>query len=161
MLAVSGRALSFTVMAQAPEFRVLPSRPADIGRPTTLRRMGRSTVGVEAIDREDDIMRITVLTVADCPNGPVAHERIAAALDGRAAEVELVEVGEEADAARWGMTGSPTILLDGVDPFAQAGATPSLSCRIYRSAGRMDGAPTVAELRTALTDAGMPETPND
>jgi len=102
-------------------------------------------------------MRITVLTVPDCPNGPVVEERITAALDGRAAEVELVEVHEQADASRWGMTGSPTVLLDGVDPFAVDGAVPSVSCRIYRSGGRTDGAPSVAELRQALTDAGLPQ----
>ncbi|MET8127812.1 hypothetical protein ABZV67_15240 [Streptomyces sp. NPDC005065] len=41
-------------------------------------------------------MRITVLTVPDCPNGPVVQERITAALNGRGAEVELVEVTEPA-----------------------------------------------------------------
>ncbi len=100
-------------------------------------------------------MRITVLTVPNCPNGPVIEERIAAALSGREAEVERVEVREETDAARWGMTGSPTVLLNGVDPFAQAGATPGVSCRIYRDAdGQADGAPSVDALRKALTSAG-------
>ncbi|MGW4202215.1 hypothetical protein [Streptomyces sp. NPDC004726] len=99
-------------------------------------------------------MRITVLTVPDCPNGPVLEERIATALAGRAARVEHVEVREEADAARWGMTGSPTVLLNGVDPFARAGAVPSVSCRLYRDEeGRMDGAPGVDALRRALADA--------
>ncbi|MFF3316224.1 organomercurial lyase [Streptomyces sp. NPDC003035] len=102
-------------------------------------------------------MRITVLTVPDCPNAPVARERIAAALDGRTVDVELVEVREEADAARWGMTGSPTVLLDGVDPFAVAGgAAPSVSCRLYRDAdGRTDGAPSVQALRQALAGGSV------
>ncbi|MGW1711042.1 hypothetical protein ACWCP8_37700 [Streptomyces sp. NPDC002206] len=46
------------------------------------------------------VTRITVLTVPDCPNAPVARERINATLDGREAEVELVEVRDEAEAAR-------------------------------------------------------------
>lgn len=74
-------------------------------------------------------MRITVLTVADCPHARPALELVAATLDGREAEMELVEVLDEADAARWGMHGSPTILVDGTDPFAPPGAVPSLSCR--------------------------------
>ncbi|MFD4868416.1 alkylmercury lyase family protein [Streptomyces sp. NPDC058412] len=86
---------------------------------------------------------------------PLAQERIAVALEGRAAEVELVEVRDEAQAARWGMTGSPTVLLDGVDPFAPAGAAPSVSCRLYREAdGAVSGAPSVAALRQALAGVG-------
>ncbi|MGA5215235.1 organomercurial lyase [Streptomyces cinereoruber] len=104
----------------------------------------------------EEAMQITVLTVPDCPNGPVVRERIAAALDGRAAEVELLEITEQADAEQTGMTGSPTVLIDGTDPFAQAGAAPSVSCRIYRDAdGGADGAPSVDELRRALAAAGL------
>ncbi|MFE5934184.1 organomercurial lyase [Streptomyces sp. NPDC056470] len=100
------------------------------------------------------VMRITVLTVPDCPNAPVARERITAALDGREAEVELVEVRDEAEAARWGMTGSPTVLVDGVDPFAVPGAPVSVSCRLYRDEeGRADGAPSGEALRNALAGA--------
>lgn len=96
-------------------------------------------------------MRITILAVPDCPNVPVVRERITAALAGRSAEVELVEVREEAEAARRGMTGSPTVLLDGIDPFAMTGAPASVSCRLYRDAnGRTDGAPSIQALRQAL-----------
>ncbi|WP_165988493.1 alkylmercury lyase family protein [Streptomyces sp. YIM 98790] len=105
-------------------------------------------------------MRITVLTVPDCPNAPLMRERIAAALDGRPAqvegevEVEVVEVTEDAEAARRGMTGSPTMLLDGVDPFAAEGAPASLSCRLYRDdEGRLEGAPGITALRRALATA--------
>ncbi|MFE5374081.1 organomercurial lyase [Streptomyces mirabilis] len=96
-------------------------------------------------------MRITVLTVPECPNAPLAQERIEQALDGRAAEVELVEVADEAQAARLGMTGSPTVLIDGTDPFAAQGTAASVSCRLYRSPdGRTEGAPSVADLQRAL-----------
>ncbi|RMB80259.1 hypothetical protein [Streptomyces shenzhenensis] len=96
-------------------------------------------------------MRITVLTVPDCPNAAVARDRVRAALAGRTAEVETVEVRDAAEAARWGMTGSPTVLLDGTDPFTRAGAEPSVSCRIYRHAdGSADGAPSTDELRRVL-----------
>jgi hypothetical protein len=107
-------------------------------------------------------MRITVLAVPDCPNAPVAAGRITAALAGRPASVELVEVTGEAEAARLGMTGSPTILLDGVDPFAAAGAVPSVSCRIYRGPdGAADGVPSVQNLTAALSAAGLPGAAGD
>ncbi|GAA0372684.1 alkylmercury lyase family protein [Streptomyces blastmyceticus] len=102
-------------------------------------------------------MRITVLTVPDCPNAPVIQERITAALVGRSATMDLVEVTDETEAARWGMTGSPTVLLDGVDPFAAPGAPPSVSCRLYRSRdGSVEGSPTVDDLRQAMKEAAMP-----
>ncbi|MET9835805.1 alkylmercury lyase family protein [Streptomyces sp. NPDC006385] len=101
-------------------------------------------------------MRITVLTVPDCPNAPMVRERITAALDGGQAQVELIEVREEAEAARWQMTGSPTVLVDGVDPFAMAGAPASVSCRLYRDReGRPDGAPSIEALRKAFAGAAV------
>ncbi|MER5536730.1 alkylmercury lyase family protein [Streptomyces mirabilis] len=88
----------------------------------------------------------------------MAQERVRAALAGRTARVEAVEVRDAAEAAQWGMTGSPTVLIDGTDPFAQAGTGPSMSCRIYRHAdGTVDEAPRVDELRQALGAAGGPE----
>ncbi|MGA5148184.1 organomercurial lyase [Streptomyces griseoincarnatus] len=102
-------------------------------------------------------MRITVLTVPDCPNAPLVRERITAALDGRQADLELIEVRQEAEAARWGMTGSPTVLVDGVDPFVVAGAPASVSCRLYRDEeGRAGGAPSIEALRQAFAGSAMP-----
>ncbi|MDX8036706.1 alkylmercury lyase family protein [Lentzea sp. BCCO 10_0856] len=103
-------------------------------------------------------MRITVLTVPGCPNAAPALERVTAALAGRAAEIELVEVHDQDQACALGMTGSPTILLDGIDPFATAEAVPSVSCRLYRGAdGTVAGAPSEAALRHAIDSADLPQ----
>jgi hypothetical protein len=104
-------------------------------------------------------MRITVLTVPGCPNAALAVERATAALAGQTAHVELVEVDDQAQAARLGMNGSPTILVDGVDPFATEGTAASLSCRLYRAPdGRVSGAPSQAALRRAFEcGAARPE----
>ncbi|MGW0500546.1 thioredoxin family protein [Streptomyces sp. NPDC003007] len=103
--------------------------------------------------------RVTVLTVPDCSNAPLVHERITEALQGRAVPVEWIEVHDTDEAVRHRMTGSPTLLVDNIDPFAHAGAVPSLSCRLYRHAdGTTDGAPAVADLRRTLTATGPSET---
>ncbi|MFG2563647.1 hypothetical protein [Streptomyces sp. NPDC048496] len=95
--------------------------------------------------------------MADCPNAQPALERVTAALAGRDAEVELVEVADETEAARLGMYGSPTILIDGTDLFALPRAVPSLSCRLYRAAdGTVSGAPDETALRQALAGAATP-----
>jgi hypothetical protein len=58
------------------------------------------------------------------------------------------------DAERLGFLGSPTVLIDGADPFAEPDATPSLSCRVYRTVQGPAGSPTVEQLVSVL--AGRP-----
>lgn len=102
-------------------------------------------------------MRVEMLIVPDCPNSPVLRERLALALAGRT-DVEVAEhvVDGQAEAEHRGMHGSPTLLVEGRDPFAAPGAPASMSCRLYRSAdGRVGGAPSVEELRRVL---GTPAT---
>jgi hypothetical protein len=100
-------------------------------------------------------MKITVLTVPDCPYAPLVLERLTEALGGRPVPIELVEITDECEATRWGMTGSPTVLVDGLDAFPLASAPASMSCRLYRNAsGVVEGAPSVRDLRRALTKAG-------
>ena len=100
-------------------------------------------------------MDLTLLAVPDCPNAPVLEERLAAVLAGRdGVSVSREIISSESEAARWGMHGSPTLLIDGTDPFAEPGQRPSLSCRLYRDAGgRASGAPSVAQLSQAVEQA--------
>jgi hypothetical protein len=100
-------------------------------------------------------MELTLLTVPACPSAPVFEERLAAALAGHpGAVVRRREVASERAAADAGMHGSPTLLIDGRDPFALPGAPASLSCRLYRDeAGRAGPAPSVQALRQALATA--------
>ncbi|MFG2878737.1 hypothetical protein ACGFYU_27685 [Streptomyces sp. NPDC048337] len=109
------------------------------------------------MNQPETTTRITVLTAPDCPNAPLVRERITEALEGRTTPVEGIEANDADAATRHRMAGSPTVLLDGIDPFAHDGDVPSLSCRLYRHAdGTTDGAPAVADLRRALT-GGRPE----
>ncbi len=68
-----------------------------------------------------------------------------------ALEVErhLVDTAEEAEKARF--RGSPSVLLDGVDPFADADAPVGLSCRVYDTPEGPAGSPTIEQLRAALS----------
>lgn len=60
-------------------------------------------------------------------------------------------IATQEEAERAGMTGSPTLLLDGTDPFARPGQQPGISCRLYRDAdGRLGPAPSVAQLHGVL-----------
>jgi Phage integrase, N-terminal SAM-like domain len=64
------------------------------------------------------------------------------------------EIADEREAAEAGMHGSPTLLVNGTDPFTAPGQPPSLSCRLYRDVeGRPGPAPSVEALRRALAAA--------
>ncbi len=99
-------------------------------------------------------MQVQVLYFGDCPNWEIARQRLdqalaAAALTERVeVTYQTVETHEEAE--RVGFRGSPTILVDGRDPWAESGATGGLSCRIYATEHGSDGAPSVAQLTEAL-----------
>jgi anaerobic selenocysteine-containing dehydrogenase len=97
-------------------------------------------------------MRVMVLAVPDCPNAMLLEERLAQVLDGRRdVSVSRQVVGDEQEAGRLGMHGSPTILVDGTDPFAEPGQRATVSCRLYRdSDGRVSGAPSVSQLRQVI-----------
>jgi hypothetical protein len=43
--------------------------------------------------------------------------------------VQLIDSEESAD--RWSFAGSPTILLDGIDPFFSDTGAGSIACRLY------------------------------
>ena len=105
-------------------------------------------------------MEVIVLTVPDCPNARLLDERLAIASAG-VTDLRVIRqvIHDEQEAAALGMRGSPTLLIDGADPFAAPGEPVSLSCRLYRQAdGTAAGAPPTEALRRALTpgkqDAG-------
>jgi Alkylmercury lyase len=97
-------------------------------------------------------MDLVVLAVPGCPNAVLLEERLAQVLAGRRdVSVSRQVIDDEQEAARRGMHGSPTILVDGTDPFAGPGQPASVSCRLYRdSDGRVGGAPSVSQLRQAI-----------
>jgi hypothetical protein len=101
------------------------------------------------------VMDLVLLTVPDCPNAAAFEQRLAAALAGRPdVVVRRRVVASEQEATEEGMHGSPTLLVDGTDPFAAPGEPPSLSCRLYRDAyGHAGPVPSVQELRRVLTAA--------
>jgi hypothetical protein len=101
-------------------------------------------------------MKLTLLAVPACPNAAAFEERLAAALAAHpGVVVHRREIADERVAAEAGMHGSPTLLINGADPFAQPGQPSSLSCRLYLDAeGRLGPAPSAQALRQALATVG-------
>ena len=91
-----------------------------------------------------------ILQVPGCPGADLLAARLDGLLAGRPGVTRRV-VTSEAEAERRGMTGSPTLLADGADPFARPGLLPAVSCRLYRDEhGRQVPAPSAAQLRAVL-----------
>jgi hypothetical protein len=97
-------------------------------------------------------MKLEVLHVPDCPNLAPMLQRLAEATD-LPVPTRLIET--DADAAEFGLAGSPTLLIDGVDPFAAADDCGcGVSCRLYRNRdGRIVPAPSVEQSRAAVMAA--------
>lgn len=112
----------------------------------------RSTSGGSCSD--DETVTVTLLYFDGCPNWKTADERLRAALAelGRGDEqVEYLEVVSHSQAEAVGFRGSPTILIDGRDPFGGDITDPvGLSCRLYRSEADMSGAPSTGQMLEAL-----------
>lgn len=97
---------------------------------------------------------VQLLYFDGCPHWRTADRRLRAALDASSltgqVEVRHRLVETPADAVLWDFRGSPTILVDGRDPWADPGASVGLSCRIYRTEWGRDGAPSIPQLAAAL-----------
>ena len=85
-----------------------------------------------------------------CPSWRIALER----LRDLGVEPELERVTTVEDAERLRFAGSPTILLDGRDPFAPEHANYGLTCRLFETPEGLAGSPTVEQLRRALRVSG-------
>jgi len=99
-------------------------------------------------------MDITLLYFEDCPNWKVADERLTALATERPdirVTRHLVDTAAEAERTRF--HGSPSILVEGVDVFAEPGSEVGLSCRRYLTPDGYEGAPTLDQLRAVLADA--------
>ena len=97
-------------------------------------------------------MKVTLLYFDDCPNWIVADGHLAT-LAGEIADLEVsrIEVTTPEAAERYRFSGSPSILIDGRDAFAEATDPVGLSCRVYQTPDGPAGSPTLAQLRQVLT----------
>src|SRR5690625_292181 len=96
-------------------------------------------------------MEITLQYFDGCPNWARPGGRRTGAPGGRSA-VRAVHHRAETpeDAARLGFHGSPTVLIDGSDPFADEHTPVGLACRVFRTPAGLAGSPTVDQLREVL-----------
>ena len=98
-------------------------------------------------------MKVELLYFEGCPNWRTADLRLRSLAQEQGFEVHhcLVTTPEEAEVERF--RGSPTIMIDGRDPFARGDEPFGLACRLYQTPDGPAGTPTVEMLRAALAAA--------
>lgn len=103
---------------------------------------------------EGRAMKVELLYFDGCPNWELADERLAQAarLVSRGdLTVQRRRVDTEQEAVALGFTGSPTIVIDGQDPFATGSEQVGLACRIYATPYGLSGSPSVDQFVGVLT----------
>lgn len=98
-------------------------------------------------------MKITIQYFDGCPHWRLAEERVRNVLrhlqaDNVTVDYELIDSPEMA--VRVDFHGSPTILIDGRDPFATGAEPVGLSCRVFSTEEGAQGAPTERQIAAAL-----------
>ena len=84
-----------------------------------------------------------------CPHWETADTRLRQAAGEMGAQVWHCRIAEGDDLTGFG--GSPTILVDGRDPFPRTGPATELTCRLYPTPEGPAGSPTLDQIRAALT----------
>ncbi len=94
-------------------------------------------------------MQIDLLYFDGCPSWESALENLKAALEAEnvEAQVRLVKVENDEQAAQLKFLGSPSFRVNGEDWWGEERKRYNLSCRVYLTPQGMRGAPTVEMFR--------------
>lgn len=115
---------------------------------------GHAFVTSLARHEEDENVNVTLQYFDGCPNWretEVMLERLVAEGFEVSLQRQRIETPEEAE--RHNFRGSPTVVIAGIDPFADPGAPTGLACRVYRTEEGYSGSPSLDQLRAAIQAA--------
>lgn len=96
--------------------------------------------------------KVSLQYFKECPNWRTTANHLARLADeGLDVTVDHEIIDSHEAAVARGFHGSPTVLVDGFDPFADENTPIGLACRIYRTPAGLAGSPTLSQLRHALS----------
>lgn len=100
-------------------------------------------------------MKITLQYFDGCPNWKATDAHLRALRSngriGIEVEYQLIDTIEAAEQHQF--HGSPTVLIDGVDPFADDDTPVGLACRVYQTDDGPAGSPTLRQLEEVIQRA--------
>ncbi|MEX2548610.1 MAG: thioredoxin family protein [Nitriliruptoraceae bacterium] len=92
-------------------------------------------------------MDVTLMYFDDCPSCELTDQRLRTLAGEYGFELTYRKVETPEAAEELQFRGSPTVLIDGRDVFADGDEPVGLSCRIYQTPA---GSPTLTQLREVL-----------
>lgn len=95
-------------------------------------------------------MDVTLLYFDGCPSWETTDQRLRELADELGFHLAHRKVESPEAAEELSFRGSPTVLIDGRDPFARGDEPVGLSCRIYQTPEGPAGSPTIEQLREVL-----------
>jgi hypothetical protein len=97
-------------------------------------------------------MEITLQYFDGCPGWETTDAHLASIIaeNGLKATVTYQQIETQEGAVEHQFRGSPTVLFDGVDPFANTVIPIGLSCRIYKTDQGNADSPTLDQLKEAI-----------
>lgn len=98
-------------------------------------------------------MRVTLQYFDGCPNWQTTDTHLRLLSEEHQIEVDRVLIESIGRAEETQFRGSPTVLIEGVDPFAEEEAPVGLACRIYQTDHGPAGSPTLRQLQEAIVSA--------
>ena len=127
----------------------------------------QSPIRGNSLGHQRVVHRVTYIELRffdSCPNWKVANERLQRALqlEGVETAIAYTKVESPEEAERLDFIGSPTILINGLDPYRPHEAKPGMACRVFATEDGPQGSPTVNELRSLIqmnADATNPSSP--
>ena len=101
-------------------------------------------------------MEVVIQYVEGCPHFEQTYQMVSSILETNQLQgvLRTTLVSSVAQADELGFVGSPTVLIDGADPFSVASARIGLACHLYGSGADRSGVPPVDQLEAALRGDG-------
>jgi hypothetical protein len=145
--------------SQEKAFEMIRDEAGQQFDPKVVQALVRILAGISLESQCEENMQIELLYFDGCPSWQTGLKNLKSALqlEGTEAEVNLVNVRDEADAIRLEFLGSPSIRVNGAELWTEERETFALSCRVYPTPEGIKGFPTVEMLREKLHSlAGKP-----
>ncbi len=99
-------------------------------------------------------MKVTLQYFDGCPNWKETEAHIETLRwEGFDLNIHRQLIDSPDTAEELGFRGSPSVLIDGVDPFSNPDAPVGLACRVYVTESGYAGSPSLYQLRTAIRKA--------